>query len=62
MGLKPKDKTVSEILNRLLISKDKESTKNKLHFFILYFRLQLRLIEVEIEETKDLPMVFEVIK
>jgi len=54
-------KQISEILNNYLISEDNEITKNKLHFFTLYFRNKVYLIEIEIEKTKDVPMVFEVI-
>ncbi|RLA63026.1 MAG: DUF262 domain-containing protein [Epsilonproteobacteria bacterium] len=54
-------KTICTILANYLISKDTELTKNKLHFFTLYFRKKVYLIEIEIEKTKDVPMVFEVI-
>ena len=43
-----------EILNN-------EDIKNKLHFFILYFRNKIYLIEIQIQKSKDVPMVFEVI-
>lgn len=43
-----------EILNN-------ENIKNKLHFFILYFRNKIYLIEIQIQKSKDVPMVFEVI-
>lgn len=52
---------ISNILNNYLISDNTELTKNKLHFFTLYFRNKVYLIEIEIEKTKDVPMVFEVI-
>lgn len=52
---------ISAILEKYLISDDADKTKNKLHFFTLYFRNKVYLIEIEIEKTKDVPMVFEVI-
>lgn len=54
-------KTISEILINYLITDDEEITKNRLHFFTLYFRNKIYLIEIEIEKTKDVSMVFEVI-
>lgn len=54
-------KNISEILHKHLISDDDETTKIKLQFFILYFRNKIYLIEIEIEDTNDVPMVFEVI-
>lgn len=54
-------KGIANILNDYLVTDDIEKTKNKLHFFILYFRNKVYLIEIEIEKTKDVPMVFEVI-
>lgn len=54
-------KVISTILNEHLVTDDFEQTKNKLHFFTLYFRNKVYLIEIEIEKTKDVPMVFEVI-
>lgn len=44
-----------EILN------DKENAGHKLHFFILYFRNKIYLIEIQIQKSEDVPMVFEVI-
>jgi uncharacterized protein with ParB-like and HNH nuclease domain/6-pyruvoyl-tetrahydropterin synthase len=54
-------KNISEILHKYLINADDEITINKLQFFILYFRNKIYLIEIEIENTDDVPMVFEVI-
>lgn len=54
-------KVISNILSDYLITDDFEQTKNRLHFFTLYFRNKVYLIEIEIEKTKDVPMVFEVI-
>jgi len=52
---------IHDILISYLISDNDALTKNKLHFFTLYFRNKVYLIEIEIEKTKDVPMVFEVI-
>lgn len=46
-----------EIIN----NNTEEDIKNKLHFFILYFRNKIYLIEIQIQKSKDVPMVFEVI-
>ena len=54
-------KNISEILEKYLTSEDDERTRIKLQFFILYFRNKIYLIEIEIEDTNDVPMVFEVI-
>lgn len=54
-------KVISNILIKSLVSDDIEKTQNKLHFFTLYFRNKVYLIEIEIEKTNDVPMVFEVI-
>ncbi len=54
-------KNISKIISDYLIIDDNEITKNKLHFFIIYFRIKIYLIEIEIEKRKDVSMVFEVI-
>ena len=51
---------ISEFLEKELIQNTKD-IKNKIHFFILYFRLKIYLVEILIDKSKDVPMVFEVI-
>lgn len=51
---------ISEFLEKELIENVKD-IKNKVHFFILYFRLKIYLVEIIIDKSKDVPMVFEVI-
>ncbi|WP_432633829.1 DUF262 domain-containing protein, partial [Brachyspira sp.] len=54
---------ISDFLEKELIqnTKDTKDIKNKVHFFILYFRLKIYLVEIIIDKSKDVPMVFEVI-
>lgn len=54
---------ISDFLEKELIQniKDTKDIKNKVHFFILYFRLKIYLVEIIIDKSKDVPMVFEVI-
>lgn len=54
---------ISDFLEKELIqnTKDAKDIKNKVHFFILYFRLKIYLVEIIIDKSKDVPMVFEVI-
>ena len=55
-------KIINKIFEENLIKEQtEEEIKNKLHFFILYFRNKIFLLEIEINKTKDVPMVFEVI-
>lgn len=51
---------ISEFLEKELVENIKD-IKNKVHFFILYFRLKIYLVEILIDKSKDVPMVFEVI-
>lgn len=51
---------ISEFLEKELVENIKD-IKNKVHFFILYFRLKIYLVEIIIDKSKDVPMVFEVI-
>lgn len=51
---------ISDFLEKELIQNTKD-IKNKVHFFILYFRLKIYLVEIIIDKSKDVPMVFEVI-
>ena len=55
-------KVITSILNEKLVTKDNlTATTHKLHFFTLYFRQRIKLIEIEITKSKDVHMVFEVI-
>ena len=51
---------ISDFLEKELMQNTKD-IKNKVHFFILYFRLKIYLVEILIDKSKDVPMVFEVI-
>ena len=54
-------KKILSILQEKLILDDNQETKHKLHFFTLYFRNKIYLVEIEIDDAEDIPMVFEVI-
>lgn len=55
-------KIITRKLNEKLVIKDNpNATTHKLHFFTLYFRNRIRLIEIQITKSKDVHMVFEVI-
>lgn len=55
-------KVITKILNEKLIVKDNpKATTHKLHFFTLYFRQRIKLVEIQITKSKDVHMVFEVI-
>ena len=54
-------KNISKILDSQLLLDEKEETIKKLHFFILFFRNKIYLIDIVIEKSQDVPMVFEVI-
>lgn len=51
---------ISDFLEKELMQNTKD-IKNKVHFFILYFRLKIYLVEILIDKSKDVAMVFEVI-
>lgn len=53
-------KVITKILYEKLI-KDNSKAMHKLHFFTLYFRQRIKLIEIEITKSKDVHMMFEVI-